>query len=41
MEQAKTFQAVNDAVLIDIINQVQKRLVYIAPGVRAGVAVDP
>lgn len=38
MEQSKTFQAVNDAVLIDIINRVQNRLVFIAPGVRKVVA---
>ena len=38
MEQTKTFQAVNDDVLIDIIGQVHDRLVFIAPGVRERVA---
>lgn len=38
MEQVKTFQAVNDDVLIDIISQVRDRLVFIAPGVRERVA---
>ena len=38
MEDAKTFQAVNDDVLIDLIDQVHERLVFIAPGVRKKVA---
>lgn len=38
MDQEKTFQAVNDDVLIDIIRRVRDRLVFIAPGVRRRVA---
>lgn len=38
MEEAKTFQAVNDDVLVDLIDQVHERLVFIAPGVRKKVA---
>ena len=38
MDQGKTFQAVNDDVLIDIIRCVRERLVFIAPGVRRRVA---
>ena len=38
MDQEKTFQAVNDDVLIGIIRRVRERLVFIAPGVRRRVA---
>lgn len=38
MEEAKTFQAVNDDVLVDLIDRVRERLVFIAPGVRKKVA---